>query len=169
VDFRNIVQMALDEYTDDLRRAVDGLAPAERRFQPTPDSHHIDFVLWHIARVEDNWVQEFGRGVESVWERGGWAARLGLPEQGNGWGYTAEQVAELPQFDLDLLNEYADSVRVGTIEFLDRLSPDDLDRRPDPKRPQNSIGRMLSHVVVEESQHVGQVAYLRGIQRGLDQ
>ena len=161
--------MALDEYTDDLRRAVDGLAPAERRFQPTPDSHHIDFVLWHIARVEDNWVQQFGRGVESVWERGGWPAKLGLPEQGNGWGYTAEQVAELPQFDLDLLNEYADSVRAGTIEFLDGLSPDDLDHRPDPARPQNSIGRMLSHVIVEESQHVGQVAYLRGMQRGLDQ
>ena len=169
MDFRNIVKVALDEYTDDLRRAVDGLTAAERRFQPTPDSHHIDFVLWHIARVEDNWVQEFGRGVESVWERGVWPAKLGLPEQGNGWGYTAEQVAELPQFDLDLLNEYAEAVRAGTIEFLDGLSPDDLNRRPDPKGPQNSIGRMLSHVIVEESQHVGQVAYLRGIQRGLDQ
>ena len=161
--------MALDEYTDELRRAVEGLTPAERRFQPTPDSHHIDFVLWHMARVEDNWVQEFGRGVGSVWERGGWAAKLGLPEQGNGWGYTAEQVAELPQFDLELLNEYAEAVRAGTIEFLDGLSPDDLDRFPDPKRPRACIGSMLSHVIVEESQHVGQVAYLRGIQRGLDQ
>ncbi len=169
MDFRNIVQMALDEYTDELRRAVEGLTPAERRFQPTPDSHHIDFVLWHMARVEDNWVQEFGRGVGSVWERGGWAAKLGLPEQGNGWGYTAGQVAELPQFDLELLNEYAEAVRAGTIEFLDGLSPDDLDRFPDPKRPKACIGSMLSHVVVEESQHVGQVAYLRGIQRGLDQ
>jgi uncharacterized damage-inducible protein DinB len=169
VDFRNIVQMALDEYTDELRRAVEGLTPAERRFQPTPDSHHIDFVLWHMARVEDNWVQEFGRGVGSVWERGGWAAKLGLPEQGNGWGYTAGQVAELPQFDLELLNEYAEAVRAGTIEFLDGLSPDDLDRFPDPKRPRACIGSMLSHVIVEESQHVGQVAYLRGIQRGLDQ
>ena len=169
MDFRNIVQMALDEYTDELRRAVEGLTPAERRFQPTPDSHHIDFVLWHMARVEDNWVQDFGRGVESVWDRGGWAAKLGLPEQGNGWGYTAEQVAELPQFDLELLNEYAEAVRAGTIEFLDGLSPDDLDRFPDPKRPRACIGSMLSHVIVEESQHVGQVAYLRGIQRGLDQ
>ena len=169
MDFRNIVQMALDEYTDELRRAVEGLTPAERRFQPTPDSHHIDFVLWHMARVEDNWVQEFGRGVGSVWERGGWAAKLGLPEQGNGWGYTAGQVAELPQFDLELLNEYAEAVRAGTIEFLDGLSPDDLDRFPDPSRPKACIGSMLSHVVVEESQHVGQVAYLRGIQRGLDQ
>ncbi len=161
--------MALDEYTEDLHRAVNGLTPAERRFQPTPEAHHVDFVIWHVARVEDNWIQGFGRGAETVWERGGWAARLGLPEQGNGWGYTARQVAELPPFDLDLLDQYARDVRAGTIAFLDELSPDDLDRTPNPKRPQVSIGSMLSHVIVEESQHVGQVAYLRGIQRGLDQ
>ena len=169
MDFKNIICMALDEYTDDLHSAVDGLTPAERRFQPTPDSHHVDFVLWHMARVEDNWVQGFGRGVETVWENGGWAARLGLPEQGNGWGYTVRQVEELPQFDLDLLNEYAAAIRAATIGFLDGLSSDDLDRAPDPRRPEVSIGSMLSHVIVEESQHVGQAAYLRGIQRGLDQ
>ena len=97
MDFKNIIRMALDEYTDDLHSAVDGLTPAERRFQPTPDSHHVDFVLWHMARVEDNWVQGFGRGVETVWENGGWAARLGLPEQGNGWGYTVRQVEGVAQ------------------------------------------------------------------------
>ena len=133
------------------------------------DGEGVDFVLWHMARVEDNWVQGFGRGVETVWENGGWAARLGLPEQGNGWGYTVSQVGELPQFDLDLLNEYAAAFRAGTIGFLDGLSSDDLDRVPDPTRPEVSIGSMLSHVIVEESQHVGQAAYLRGIQRGLDQ
>ena len=169
MDFRSIVRFALDEYTEDLSNAVEGLTHAERRFQPTPDSHHIDFVLWHMARVEDNWIQGFGRGADSVWERDGWAGRLGLPEQGNGWGYTADQVADLPQFDLQLLNEYADAVRESTIDFLEGLSGDDLDRRPDPKRPHYSIATMLSHVIVEESEHVGQVAYLRGMQRGLDQ
>ena len=168
MDFRNIVRMALDEYTAGLRVAVEGLTPGERRFQPTPDSNHIDFLLWHMARVEDNWVQGFGQDLETVWERGGWAGRLGLPEQGNGARYTAEQAAALPQFDLDLLNGYAEAVRAGTVEFLEGLSPDDLDSVPDPNRD-HSIGSMLSHLVVEESQHVGQVAYLRGIQRGINQ
>ncbi|MDA1349440.1 MAG: DinB family protein [Chloroflexi bacterium] len=160
--------MALDEYSADLRKALDGLTPQERRFQPGPDSHHIDFTIWHMARVEDNWVLRFGRQAETVWERDGWAQRLGLPEQGSGFGYTAEQVTGLPDFDLDLLTEYADSVRAATLDFLDSLSQEDLDRCPDPKRPENSIGRMLSHVIVEESQHVGQIAYIRGIQRGIN-
>ena len=43
--------MALDEYLTELRRALDGLTPEERRFQPSPDSHHIDFAVWHMARV----------------------------------------------------------------------------------------------------------------------
>ena len=31
-----------------------------------------------------------------------------------------------------------------------------------------TIGKMFGHVIVEESQHLGQIAYLRGLQRGLN-
>lgn len=168
MDFKQLVRMALDEYTEDLHRALGGLTPEERRFQPAPDSHHIDFTVWHMARVEDDWVQRFGQQTATVWERDGWPNTLGLLERGNGFGYTAEQVAGLPDYDPGSLTEYADSVRVATLEFLDTLSQEDLDLCPDPKRPENSLGRMLMHVIVEESQHVGQIAYIRGIQRGLN-
>ena len=169
MDFKQIVSMALDEYTVDLHRALEGLTSKERRFQPGPDSHHVDFVVWHMARVEDNWVQRFGRQAKTVWEREGWPAKLGLPERDSGFGYTAEQVTGLPVFDPTLLSEYADSVRAGTLEFIEALSENDLDRCPDPKRPEYSVGTMLKHVIVEESQHVGQIAYIRGLQRGLNQ
>jgi len=36
------------------------------------------------------------------------------------------------------------------------------------RRPGYTIGRMFSHLLVEGSQHLGQVAYLRGLQRGLE-
>ena len=169
MDFKQIVGMALDEYTADLNRALDGLTPQERRFQPGPDSHHIDFVVWHMARVEDNWVQRFGRQAKTVWERDGRAEKLGLPERDSGFGYTAELVTDLPVFDPTLLTEYAESVRAATLKFLDGLSERDLERCLDQRRPEYSIGQMLKHVIVEESQHVGQVAYIRGIQRGLNQ
>lgn len=169
MDFKQIVSTALDEYTTDLNRAMDGLTPQERRFQPNPDSHHIDFVVWHMARVEDNWVQRFGRQTKTVWEHDGWPEKLGLPEHGNGFGYTAKQVTNLPVFDPALLTEYSESVRAATLEFLHGLSEQELDQCPDQGRPEYSIGQMLKHVIVEESQHVGQVAYIRGIQRGINQ
>ena len=122
-----------------------------------------------MARVEDNWVQQFARRTDSVWKRDGWPESLGLPEKDNGFGYTAEQVANLPGFDIENVLRYYDAVREETLRYLDGLSQDELDTCPYPeRRPGYTVGKMLSHVIVEESQHTGQVAYLRGLQRGLD-
>ena len=169
MDFKGIVRMALGEYMEGLRKALDGLTPEELRFQPTAEAHHIDFAVWHMARVEDNWVQRFARRTDQVWLQEGWYHKLGLPQFDSGSGYTADQVANLPVFDLDGIMDYYDSVRRETLEYLDGLSGEDLDACPDPeRRPGYTVGKMLSHVIVEESQHVGQVAYLRGLQRGLN-
>ncbi len=50
MDFKEIVRMGLDEYLDGLHKALDGLTSKERRFQPSADANHIDFVVWHMAR-----------------------------------------------------------------------------------------------------------------------
>jgi uncharacterized damage-inducible protein DinB len=169
MDFNDIIRMALDEYLEELRQALDGLTPEERRFQPNSESHHIDFAVWHMARVEDEWVQRFSQQTEDVWAREGWPQRLGMPEKGGGYGYTKEQVADLPHFNFDDLMGYYDSVRRETLRYLDGLTGADLDNRPDPnRRPVYTVGKMFSHVIVEEAQHVGQVAYLRGLQRGIN-
>ena len=44
--FRQAIRMALDEYYEDLTTALNGLSAEERRFQPGPESHHIDFAVW---------------------------------------------------------------------------------------------------------------------------
>jgi uncharacterized damage-inducible protein DinB len=169
MDFKEIIRMGLEEYMDDLRKAVDALTADERRFQPSNEAHHVDFAVWHMARVEDDWVQRFAQGTATVWQREGWFEKLGLPEKGNGFGYDAEQVAGLPQFDFGEVIAYYDAVRRETLAYLDGLTEEDLDACPQAeKRPGYTVGKMFSHVIVEESQHVGQVAYLRGLQRGLD-
>ena len=169
MDFKDIVRTGFDEYLDYLKRALEGLSADERRFQPAPDSHHIDFTVWHMARVEDDWVQRFAQHADTVWVREGWHEKLGMPEKGSGYGYTAEQVTNLPAFKMDDIMAYYGSVRQETARYLDGLTGDDLDGCPHPdRRPGYTVGKMFSHVIVEESQHVGQVAYIRGVQRGLD-
>ena len=169
MDFKDIVRMALDEYLAELRTALSGLTPEERRFQPTADAHHIDFAVWHMARVEDGWVQGFALGADAVWERDGWDRKLGLPASDSGFGYTAQQVSDLPGYDHDELMSYFEAVREATLGYLDEISDEDLESCPQPeRRPGYTVARMLSHVIVEESQHTGQVAYLRGLQRGLN-
>ena len=121
MDFKQIIRMGLEEYYEDLLKALDGLTPEERRFQPDPGSHHIDFAVWHMARVEDGWIQRFARSTEQVWTRDGWSDKLGIPAADSGYGYSADQVASLPRFVLDDMMEYYESARKETFEFLERL------------------------------------------------
>lgn len=168
MDFRNVVELALDEYMQDLLKALDGLTPDERRYQPGPESNHIDYTVWHMARVEDGWMNRGIRRGPQVWDRDGWAAKLGLPESDSGFGYTAEQVTAFPAFDLDELMNYYRAVRADALELIQSFSDEDLERAPNPERnPENTIAKILSHVLIEEAEHVGQVAYIRGLQRGL--
>ena len=170
MDFRDIIGMALKEYYSELKRALDGLTDEERRFQPTPHSHHIDFAVWHMARVEDDWVQRFAQKADTIWRRDGWHKKFGMSARDSGLGYTVDQVANLPAFDVDEMMTYYDSAREGTLEYIESMTADDLDTIPHPeRRPDYTVGKMFSHLIVEESQHTGQVAYLRGMQRGLNQ
>ena len=64
--------------------------------------------------------------------------------------------------------DYYRSVRVELFEFIDSMSEDDLANLPNPRRPEFPVGDTLKHIIVEESQHVGQIAYIRGMQRGIE-
>ena len=154
MNFKDIIRMALDEYMSELRRALDGLTPEERRFQPDPESHHIDFAVWHMARVEDDWVQRFAQRTDAVWNRDGWPDRLGLPAKGSGHGYNAEQVTGLPSFDIDQMMAYYDAVREATLRYLDGLSEADLDATPHP----GAASRLHRRQDVQPRHHRGEPA-----------
>jgi uncharacterized damage-inducible protein DinB len=167
MDFKDLIRFGFDEYLRDLKTVLEGLSAEERRFQPALGSHHIDFAVWHMARVEDGWLQGFARRTDSIWQRDGWHQRLGMPERGSGFGYTGEQVRDLPAFDIDQMLEYYDAVRADTYAYVDSLTEAGLAETPNDRRPEYTIAQMFSHLMIEEGQHLGQVAYIRGIQRGL--
>jgi len=167
VDFKDVIRAALDESSGDLRNALEGLTAEERRFQPTPESNHIDFLVWHLARVEDDWLQRFAQRTDTVWQTEGWYERTGLPEKESGVRYSVEQVVGLPRYEIETMLAYYDSVRESTLRYLEGLSHDDLNFCPRPdRRPGKTVAAMFSHVIVEQAQHTGQISYLRGVQWG---
>ena len=168
MDFKDLIRFGFDKYLDYLKKALVDLTPEERRFQPTPESNHIDFTVWHMARVEDDWIQRFAQRTRTVWQRDDWHGELGLPEKESGFGYTAQQVAEMPEFSMNRILDYYEAVRIETYKYLDSITEADLAAEPHSRRPGFTVGEMFSHLMIEEAQHVGQVAYIRGIQRGLD-
>ena len=100
---KELLRWGLEESDRDMVIAMNGLTAEERRHQPTPESNHIDFIVWHVARVEDMWIQRFAQGKPFIWEDGGWAEKLGIPTNELGFGFTIEQVRELPVYVYDLM------------------------------------------------------------------
>jgi uncharacterized damage-inducible protein DinB len=153
-----------------------GLTAEELRWRPGSEANPIGFLVWHVARVEDRWLARFPQDSTEVWIRDGWAQRCGLPESDTGVGYTTEQVMHFRMPPLADVQAYFDAVRQETLAYLQRLDASELEvtpkRSPFPEvggLPDDfTIGRMFRQLIGEENQHLGHVAYLRGLQRGLD-
>ena len=172
---REATRYGLAEYLTDLKSALDGLTPVELYWQPSPNSNHIAWLVWHMARVEDSRYNGYIGGNETVWVTGDYPTRFRLIANGNGARDSAEDVAGFPKLAMADILEYFDAVRVKTLEVLESLTPDDLSQprhlsqprqRDRPDRP--TVGWVMGHVLIEQGQHLGQVAYLRGMLRGLN-
>ncbi|MBM3223679.1 MAG: DinB family protein, partial [Candidatus Tectomicrobia bacterium] len=111
------IEQTLDECKRRLYRTLQGLTPAELTWSPGPEANSITFMVWHVARVEDRWLHRFAQDTTEVWQREGWAQRLGLPEHGTGVGYSAAQVASFPNPDMPAILAYFDAVRQATLTY----------------------------------------------------
>ena len=133
-------------------------------------SNHITWLVWYMARVEDGWVSEACK-TEQVWATSDWPEKLGLEDLGgsDGWGWGAEQVAAMVEISKDnLIGHYAD-VRAVTRTELDKMTDADMSAPwSHPKSSLTSIGAIFGHIIVEESQHLGQIAFIRGMLRGMN-
>jgi len=144
--------------------AVDGLSADQLAERPTPDANPIAWLVWHLARVQDDHVAEVA-GIEQVWTAQGYAERFGLPfETGDiGYGHRSEQVGQV-RAEADLLAAYLTAVHEQTVGYLRGLSAGDLDRVVDERwDPPVRLGVRLVSVVDDDTQHVGQAAYVRGL------
>ncbi|NQW16189.1 MAG: DinB family protein [Chloroflexi bacterium] len=173
MDFRDVAKSAFAEYRQDLQRALEGLTPAELHWQPSLNSNHALWLTWHTARVEDMWITRYLGGQDEVWISGRWSEELRLPAIGNGYGSSTEQIAAFPNLKIDRVLAYFDSVQESSLGVIESLTDDDLDSNypgrhwRDPEGPK--VSWVLSHMVVEAAEHIGQVAFIRGMLRGLNQ
>jgi uncharacterized damage-inducible protein DinB len=165
--FKEAIQSGLEEYFQGLKRAIEGLTPAEIRWQPTLHTNHIAWLVWHLARVEDGWVSRLRR-CPAVWQADGWADRFRMDPASSGSGQTMDEVRAMPDLSLTDLMAYFDAVRAVTRRYLEQATDADLAQEyPHPRFGSRTGSWIVGHILVEESQHVGQVALLRGMIRGM--
>ncbi len=161
----------LDRIQNAQMTAVDGLSHEELTWRPGADANSIGFILWHQTRVEDILVQGMIQRKSQVWTSDKWAEKLNLSEklQDTGYGYTAEQITAFPVPKLDDLLDYSKATRAKTVEYLKAVAAEELDKViKTPVFGDIPIAQIFIILLGDTIQHTGQIAYLRGLQRGLN-
>jgi hypothetical protein len=55
------------------------------------------------------------------------------------------------------------ALHADTLEKLRGLTPDDLDRVPDPAQPDRNVSTQLRYMITHKNNHHGQIDYIRGL------
>jgi hypothetical protein len=165
VDVAGVFVNSLGRIRDLTHRAVDGLKPEALAFRPDEAATSIAWLIWHLTRIQDDHIAGIA-GREQVWTADGWYEQFDLPLTpiDTGYGHTSQQVAVVGDATADLLVGYHDAVYTQSVEFVKGLVDADLGRIVDRSwDPPVSLGVRLVSVIVDDLQHVGQAAYVRGL------
>jgi hypothetical protein len=156
---------ALHRIRQIVHRAVDGLTAEQLSYRVDPQTNSIAWLVWHLARVQDDHVAELA-STEQIWTSDGWVDRFGLPfdRSATGFGHSADEVAAVRGLSPELLTGYHDAVFEQSLGFVKALTGADFDRIVDPSwDPPVSLGVRLVSVISDDLQHAGQAALIRGI------
>ncbi len=168
MDGKEVILRSREQSLGYLNGALDGLTQKEAAWSPGPECNSIAFILWHLTRVLDFFIVRVLQRETELYEAEGWREKLGTPEKGSGFEYTVEQLKVWPVPKLEDLRKYADAVQERMRAYVDSLTAEKMDEVPRPERSSDSIGATLTRITTEMALHVGQIAYLRGVQRGLN-
>jgi uncharacterized damage-inducible protein DinB len=160
-----VLTEAFGRLPDLVHDAVQGLSPERLRRAPAEGANTIAWLLWHLTRVQDSHIAEL-LDAEQVYLSGGWAARFGLEPDASdtGYGHSPAQVAAVAPESWRVLVDHYGAVHARTVEYLGGLSAADLDRVVDENwDPPVTLGVRLVSVHDDDTQHVGQAAYVRGL------
>lgn len=149
-----------------VRRVTDGvIADIDGEllnWMPPGTANPVSSTFAHFLGGEDRFIQAIIQGKPTIFESQGWADKLGvsvLPRRGANWEEYRDRT-----ISLDVLKAYQEAVRASTAAFLETLTEEELDRKVIFYGEERLVGDMLTLLVTHTTQHVGEIAALKGIQ-----
>src|SRR5215217_2820556 len=149
-----------------VEATLEGLDDGSLIVRPAGTGNSIAWLIWHLARVEDAQVADVA-GMDEVWSAQDFTARFGLPlrPRDTGYGHSSDQV-DAVRAPAELLLDYYDAVHRQTVDYVQALGDEDLDRVVDTRwNPPVTLGVRLVSIIADCLQHAGQAAYAKGLHR----
>ena len=167
----DVIKTALERNWGMVDRALEGLDDATLARQPNNESNSIAWLLWHMTRVVDVFINTRLQTKKQLWIQDGWHQKFGMSDdpanQGGGW--SLEQVAAWEPPPREALLGYVQAARAAAQEYLASLSDADLEASvvSPPGSDPRPVSDLLGILVFDNVVHGGQIAYLRGYFGGL--
>jgi hypothetical protein len=155
---------AFGRVRDLVYSTVEGLGAEELNYRVDDRANTIAWLVWHLTRIEDDHLAHAANAGQ-VWIDDGWAERfdLSLRRHDTGYGHAPDDVAAV-RASADLLVGYHDAVYARTVDYVERLTDDDLARVIDERwDPPVTLAVRLVSVLGDAFQHIGQAAYIKGL------
>ena len=163
MDTIEFISQSLHQVQIRLLATCDGLSDEQVLWRPSPSSNNIGFILWHVARAEDDVASRLRHGESTLWVSDLWFEKFGQPidspDPGDRMGLTA---LSLPP--LDTLTRYIEAVYSRTQVAVSALTESDLDEHEGDSPAGRTTGMSLRHLITHKNNHHGQVDYIRGLQ-----
>jgi len=164
--------LTLDLMTDGFERirdgvpeVVDGLSVDELLWRPDADANHVAWLLWHLARQQDEQVAALADEAP-VWTGDGWFERFGLPysPRTHGWSMSSADVGRFTVADVSLFAGYQGAVHDRTVRYLGTLDAAAYGRVIDERwDPPVTVGVRIVSVLDDAAKHLGQAEYVKGL------
>lgn len=81
MDAKELILMSLEQSQGYLTKALDGLTQEEAAWSSEAECNSIAFILWHVIRVEDFFMNRVIQRASELYEAEGWQEKLGTPER----------------------------------------------------------------------------------------
>jgi len=161
-----LIADALGRVNGILHRSLKGAPAGMLCRMPAPHANSMAWLAWHLTRVQDDHISDLA-GLPELWASEGWRARFGMEpdDEETGQGHTFKQVAAFKVKAARVLLAYQDAAFERSKAYLAKVRPADLDRVIDEPQydPMPTVGVRLVSIVSDNTQHAGQVTYLRGL------
>ena len=154
-----------------IEAALEGMDEDTMNRQPSEQCNSISWLLWHMSRVLDMVVHTRAREFPQLWITDGWHEKFGMSDdsEDRGVGWTAAQVARWRPPSRDVQMGYYFAAKEATKSFLVNATDAELEKQItfSPVAEPRAVALALGQVSWDAIAHGGQIAYLRGLYRGM--